>query len=1370
MWTGLSQFTNALKEQAESVVRESGLDGQLEQARKAAAGLLLDVPAPDEMEQTQEYQGSPRAPVSHFAEYAFPTPSGSDLDSDQPVRDTEDGAVKWHGLDSGGFSDVPLGSPPQRTSQNMSQNGVNPRLEQVAQSLVHLGGPNSAKSGGSSKVHQLQSENASLKERLKAIEIEAVEAFGELEELKDRLAASEAARAAAERRAHEGASQCSSLEAELQRCRSAIQAAQAREEEAKASADAALLANSQLQTAQEAAAKRLAESEAAQEALSQQLRDLQQMAISSPVKQVSAEEEAADGGAPAAEDVKDLKAKLAKIKRQAITFKSKYTDAAAARDAALAELEVIKQGSDVAQKATAPADGSDNITAPEQQLQEMQEMLREAELKCQALREQLQESHAACMSLSSEKADLSDQLARLKAHMECQHAQMAADVTRAQQRDSEMEAQLHALAEAHSAAQERAGGVEARAAQLADDLDGLQQERQALEASLQQQIADASASEAARQDLEAQHSRHIQEAADRLDAAVSELAQVKEERSALQRELELAQQALANTATSAQAASQNGDDRHAAAGNSNGSVADAGAMQSNPLFSPVKGAATAVEEEAAPVKAKAQKAKSAAAKKVAELQSALREKSQDLERVTDELIAARISLANCSAKAEKLASDLAAAREQLQFASASGTYQDAEAQDPSADGVAQETAALQAAIANAAAEHNSLDAQLAEAREEAASEEASQVASSRRCTEEESAESLQQRLEAAEDRASQLAEELEEKQKLLEAANAKLQMLEGALLEGGEQLQSESAAATAARAGAEAASWELVSARKEVAMLQDALHNAQTAHADAEKSDQAAKARLASVQEDVSRLQEVLKAKEEELEAVRGGASVESSLASSALKQAKQRAEEAEQAAVEADGRASQMEQQMEEAAARSNAELVAADSRRREAEAARDALQAELEQAQAEVHALTGALEAERSATSADVASLRHSLEQESQAACSRVREEAEAQWQARLQEHAARSDALLAEKTSALKLAEAEVDRLEKALAEAGAAAQVLSDMRTQTEALERELAETRRQLIDATAHLEALRQEAEGAQAGARERQKKFAMLNATFRKKEEALLARCEDAESAAARLHAEASSAEHRATLAQQEAQRLAAQAEEQSARLAAAEAACAAAERGREDAQSAAASAAAQLVAAQTELASARAAAAAAKADVASFEDRVAAAVTVREEEAAARVRESEAAAAAAHARMAQGEARAAAAEAAKIELSLKLADALSQQDSETDVSAVPTPVTPRPTGTSEEWAVRYEELELAAKVASRRAAAAEAEVHRLKQQLEAADKRAKELAWQIKMISDPRQIGGQQGAAAMTPGVASSVLDMFGCGANYRR
>ena len=180
---------------------------------------------------------------------------------------------------------------------------------------------------------------------------EAVDAFAELEELKDRLDASEAARAAAERRANEGAAHCSSLEAEIQRCQSVMRAAQerhlpfactlagnfsacgpfvtqkkiscivipgspvpistftfcavlcmtwtgraeaalmviaqAREVEAKASADAAILARSQLETAHEALAKQLAESEAVQEALSQQLRDLQHMAIASPVKQAS---------------------------------------------------------------------------------------------------------------------------------------------------------------------------------------------------------------------------------------------------------------------------------------------------------------------------------------------------------------------------------------------------------------------------------------------------------------------------------------------------------------------------------------------------------------------------------------------------------------------------------------------------------------------------------------------------------------------------------------------------------------------------------------------------------------------------------------------------------------------------------------------------------------------------------------------------------------------------------------------------------------------------------------------------------------------------------------------------------------------------
>ncbi len=68
----------------------------------------------------------------------------------------------------------------------------------------------------------------------------------------------------------------------------------------------------------------------------------------------------------------------------------------------------------------------------------------------------------------------------------------------------------------------------------------------------------------------------------------------------------------------------------------------------------------------------------------------------------------------------------------------------------------------------------------------------------------------------------------------------------------------------------------------------------------------------------------------------------------------------------------------------------------------------------------------------------------------------------------------------------------------------------------------------------------------------------------------------------------------------------------------------------------------------------------------------------VREEDAAQRVREAEEAQVAAEAQVKQAEARAAAAEAAKIELSLKLADALSQEESADDFSAVPTPILPR--------------------------------------------------------------------------------------------
>ncbi len=90
------------------------------------------------------------------------------------------------------------------------------------------------------------------------------------------------------------------------------------------------------------------------------------------------------------------------------------------------------------------------------------------------------------------------------------------------------------------------------------------------------------------------------------------------------------------------------------------------------------------------------------------------------------------------------------------------------------------------------------------------------------------------------------------------------------------------------------------------------------------------------------------------------------------------------------------------------------------------------------------------------------------------------------------------------------------------------------------------------------------------------------------------------------------------------------------------------------------------------------------------------------------------------------------------------------------------------------------EEAELAASVGARRASSAEGEVAVLERQLQAAQKKLKELAWQVKMISDPHQIGGrssQQPAAADAAagsqpeaGRVNNILDMFGCGANYTR
>jgi hypothetical protein len=90
---------------------------------------------------------------------------------------------------------------------------------------------------------------------------------------------------------------------------------------------------------------------------------------------------------------------------------------------------------------------------------------------------------------------------------------------------------------------------------------------------------------------------------------------------------------------------------------------------------------------------------------------------------------------------------------------------------------------------------------------------------------------------------------------------------------------------------------------------------------------------------------------------------------------------------------------------------------------------------------------------------------------------------------------------------------------------------------------------------------------------------------------------------------------------------------------------------------------------------------------------------------------------------------------------------------------------------------LRTEEAQLAAAVQTRRAAAAEAEADGLKRQLVEAEKRIKDLGWQIQMVMDPVTIGGAgaggrggPGGGGAAGGGSSWFADMMGCGANYVR
>ena len=88
----------------------------------------------------------------------------------QPLR-SEQADARWQGLDNGGFDEVPLGSPPLRAPQADS-NGGPPQLEKVAHSLraFSKGDGGAAQDAAAKEASQLHAENATLKQRLAAVE------------------------------------------------------------------------------------------------------------------------------------------------------------------------------------------------------------------------------------------------------------------------------------------------------------------------------------------------------------------------------------------------------------------------------------------------------------------------------------------------------------------------------------------------------------------------------------------------------------------------------------------------------------------------------------------------------------------------------------------------------------------------------------------------------------------------------------------------------------------------------------------------------------------------------------------------------------------------------------------------------------------------------------------------------------------------------------------------------------------------------------------------------------------------------------------------------------------------------------------------
>lgn len=1340
----------------------------------------------------------PRQVSSPFAN----APPFSSFDSQEVSAVEGDHDAGWS------FHEVPLNDKPAQMADSVDQNGEHAQQQAAAESRK----ANPAMPPDdqvSQQAADLLKENALLHRRLQHVEGEAADILGEMEELRERLAGEQQLRSQAQ---HDLAA----LRAELSALTLQAEGQETRLEQ-------------QLAEAREAVLQAQSDGQAAVQALQQQLEASQQQlaALPGPARPSEAGSVADDASSMPAGDGQDeateLKGRITKAKRQLLSLKTKLGEATAARDAALAEVANLQ-----AQLQDSQSSATD--TAAEQGVQKQ---LAQATEQVGAMASQLrtaQAEHAQQIEhLQQQLAEL--QAYKLASERDLAHAasQQGTSVRALEEALQAKETRLQA-AEAHS--QQLQQELEAQTAELTAASDSIARLAQRLQE--QELLGSPAPSHVSRGDLAeaAEHVRTSQAASTagwrglQLDlsqvaangGAVNPLFSPGEPSSptaAGQKPKEMVHAADSNgtavhsngdlgspsspaheQADAQQARSPNKEHEAHRPSTADSPAASLSTPRSGraPLPRPPRtttGASSFEDWETQLERLQLQ------LQELSSEKAALQSEHQAGQSKLHSLLSQRDQLQQCLQEAEtgqrgvqaKRAAQLGregdALRQQL------GQLQDqrealsrqlADAQQAlsqledlhagSLQAISQEHEALQQAHSYAQAQCASLQRELATAHASATravSASETQIAS---LTAELSA--LQQQLAAAE---AQHAAELQQSQRAPDQADPEVgeathaHELQAQLADSDAQLQQltvqheqlsrQLAELTTAGAGQEE---RAAAAEAEVKQLRGQLRELTRSMEEHAGSREGLQAMLSQHLEEAEHLKDALKQRTAELAAVREGSKAEASLTAQSLAATRERAAAAEAQADALRTVAVDIEADLIAAREEAQQRMSAADARCKAAEARITDAQAQVEAQEQQLQTLQETLQAERAAAAAEAASAE--AQHEHLLADARAELAGAGQRDRETLEQTLLSQ--LADKAKEVEGVQREAQRLQGELSGMAQAVQEAQELVQRNEQLERETAaavagvgEARRELALAQTDLAAQKQ-------AAAERQKRFTVLSSTFKRKEEGFASQLAAARREAAAARADMLAAQRTVEAAWQEVQEAQQQEAQSRAEHDGLQAARSRAEAHAEAASQEALEAAGRASAAEALLQAERAAMATERACLGptaeEVDSRVAAVVAEREEAAGRRVAGAEAAAVAAaeSARLADG--RAAAAEAAKIELSLQLAQMASTLSQD---HAARHDEQPRQEGTGEEaGGRRLEEAELAAKVGSRRAAAAEAEVERLQRMLAEAEKRSESLAWQVKMVSDPRQVGGR----AVQGAPAKSMLDMFGCGANFRR